>query len=35
MKRQIETRLHGEAGCILSDCEQYRYRMRFGITCEY
>lgn len=27
MKRLIETTLDGEAGCILSDCEQYRYRL--------
>ncbi len=27
MKHLIETTLDGEAGCILSDCEQYRYRL--------
>lgn len=27
MKRLIETTLDSEAGCILSDCEQYRYRL--------
>ena len=27
MKRLIETTLDGEAGCLLSDCEQYRYRL--------
>jgi hypothetical protein len=27
MKRLIEPTLDGEAGCILSDCEQYRYRL--------
>jgi len=27
MKHLIETTLDGEAGCILSDCAQYRYRL--------
>lgn len=27
MKQLIETTFDGEAGCILSDCEQYRYRL--------
>ncbi len=27
MKRLIESTLDGEAGCLLSDCEQYRYRL--------
>lgn len=27
MKHLIETNLGGEAGCVLSDCEQYRYRL--------
>ncbi|AMR77622.1 DUF1643 domain-containing protein [Cupriavidus nantongensis] len=27
MKRLVETTLDSEAGCILSDCEQYRYRL--------
>ncbi|MGO4303909.1 DUF1643 domain-containing protein [Cupriavidus sp. RAF12] len=27
MKHLIETTLDGQAGCILSDCEQYRYRL--------
>ncbi|QBY53539.1 DUF1643 domain-containing protein [Cupriavidus oxalaticus] len=27
MKRLTETTLDGEGGCILSDCEQYRYRL--------
>jgi len=27
MKHLIENNLGGEAGCVLSDCEQYRYRL--------
>ncbi|WP_354677475.1 DUF1643 domain-containing protein [Cupriavidus plantarum] len=27
MKHLTETTIDGEAGCVLSDCEQYRYRL--------